>query len=64
MMNVPEIWSTTDRIFSHFRPFFALLWHGIKVGPGSQDLESQAPETQNLGPPSKFKSGNQDPLKI
>ena len=22
---VPEIWSATDRIFSHFGPFFALL---------------------------------------
>ena len=50
MMIVPEIWSTTDRIFSHFRPLFALLRHGVKVGPGPQDLEPQAPATRNPGP--------------
>ena len=25
MMMIPEIWSSTDRIFSHFGPFFAFL---------------------------------------
>ena len=25
MIMVPEIWSATDRIFSHYGPFFALL---------------------------------------
>ena len=33
---VPEIWSTTDRIFCHFGPFFALLPHN---NPENQNFE-------------------------
>ena len=33
---IPEIWSATDRIFCHFRPFFALL-------PKTQNFEIKKP---------------------
>ena len=36
-----------------------LQWHGVKVGPGPQELEPRNP-----GPPSKFKSETRDPLNV
>ena len=33
---VPEVWSTTDRLFCHFRPFFALL---PPMDPEKQNFE-------------------------
>ena len=38
---IPEIWSTTERIYSHFGPFFALL-HPLSP------LITQNPENQNF----------------
>ena len=39
----PEIWSTTDRIFLHFGPFFALLHHLLPP-----PLQPRNPENQNF----------------
>ena len=38
--------------------------HGVKVGPGPQDLGPQDPGIRDLRPPSKFKSGTRDPPKV
>ena len=40
------------------------LGHGVKVGPGPQDLGSRDPRTWDSGPPSKFKSWTRDPPKV
>ena len=40
------------------------LGHGIKVGPGPQDLGPWDPRTWDPGPPSKFKSWTRDPPKV
>ena len=37
------------------------VWHSVKVRPGPQDSGSWDPETQHLGPLSKFKSGIPEP---
>ena len=34
-----------------------VLRHGVKMGPGPQNPGRREPQTQDLGPPSKFKSG-------
>ena len=34
-----------------------VLGHGVKVGPGPQDLGPWDPRIRDPGPPSKFKSG-------
>ena len=39
-------------------------WHGVKVGPEPEDPGLRDPGTQDLGPPSKFKSGTWDPPKV
>ena len=36
---------------------FLVLGHGVKVGPGPQDLGPWDPGTRDPGPHSKFKSG-------
>ena len=36
---VPKIWSVIDRIFSHFRPFFALLPPPPPNNPENRNLE-------------------------
>ena len=36
---IPEIWSTTDGIFSHFGPFFALLHPLPPKNPENQTFE-------------------------
>ena len=41
----PEIWSTTDRFFLHFGPFFALL-HRLLLPP--LPLQPRNPENQNF----------------
>ena len=38
--------------------------HGVKVGPGTQDLGPRNPGTRDLGPHSKFESGIWDLSKV
>ena len=40
---VPEIWSATDRIFYHFRPFFAFL-----PNPENQNFEKMKKKTLEI----------------
>ena len=39
------------------------MQHGVKLGPGPQDLRPRDTGIQDLGPPLKFKSGTWDPLQ-
>ena len=38
--------------------------HGVKVGPGPQDLGPRDPGIRDPGAPAKFKSGARDPPKV
>ena len=38
--------------------------HGVRVGPGPQDVGPRDPGTWNPGPPPKFKSGTQESPKV
>ena len=42
---VPEIWSTTDRIFCHSGPFFALL---PPIDPENQNFEKMKKATGDI----------------
>ena len=47
---LPDIWSAKDRIFSNFRPFFALLPHPHTPPPPPHNPENQNFEKMKKSP--------------
>ena len=45
---IPETWSTTDRIFSHFGPFFAFLHLPPLNNPENQNFEKMEKITRDI----------------